>query len=299
METKKFTQFGTFTVIIMSILLIVFAVLLLAHGFLPDQETYLNVFLVLTAMACLIIFYKMTITIDNESISFKLGIGIVGKSYKIADIESCDPVKNSFIYGWGIHKIPKGWLYNVSGLKAIELRFKDSTRVVRIGTDNPDEIAGVITDLIGAESESGNYTPEYKIQSQTKLAIIVLIIAAVFIFGSNYYDSLPTKINMKETQFEINDTYGFSINYSDISAIDTISQMPHIETRTNGLALGKVCKGYFRLTDIGSASLFINFGVSPFVRLVLKNGRVIFFNLKDRQSTIETFEKIKSKSKLN
>jgi len=299
METKKFTQFGTFTVIIMSILLIVFAVLLLAHGFLPDQETYLNVFLVLTAMACLIIFYKMTITIDNESISFKLGIGIVGKSYKIADIESCDPVKNSFIYGWGIHKIPKGWLYNVSGLKAIELRFKDSTRVVRIGTDNPDEIAGVITDLIGAESESGNYTPEYKIQSQTKLAIIVLIIAAVFIFGSNYYDSLPTKINMKETQFEINDTYGFSINYSDISAIDTISQMPHIETRTNGLALGKVCKGYFRLTDVGSACLFINFGVSPFVRLVQKNGSAIFFNLKDHQSTIETFDKIKSKSKLN
>jgi hypothetical protein len=299
METKKFTQFGTFTVIIMSILLIVFAVLLLTHGFLPDQETYLNVFLVLTAVACLIIFYKMTITIDNESISFKLGIGLLGKSYKISDIESCSSVKNSFIYGWGIHKIPKGWLYNVSGLKAIELRFKDSTRVVRIGTDNPDEIAGVITDLIGAESESGNDTPEYKIQSQTKLAIIILIIVAVFIFGSNYYDSLPTKINMKETQFEINGAYGFSINYSDISAIDTISQMPHIETRTNGFALGKVCKGYFRLTDIGSASLFINFGVSPFVRLVLKNGRVIFFNIKDRQSTIETFEKIKSKSKLN
>jgi hypothetical protein len=81
--------------------------------------------------------------------------------------------------------------------------------------------------------------------------------------------------------------------------MDTISQMPNIEMRTDGFAAGKVCKGYFRLTNIGSASLFINFGVSPFVRLVLKNGRVIYFNLKDHQSTIETFEKIKSKATLN
>ena len=295
METKKFTQFGTFTVIIMSVLLIVFAILLINHGFSAESETYLYEILVFTSLTCLLLFYKLTIIVDNEAISFKLGIGLLGKSYEISEIKSCRPVKNLWIYGVGIHKLPNGWLYNVSGLKAIELRFKDSTRVVRIGTDNPNEIAGVITDLIGAES--GNDTPEYKIQSQTKYAIIVLIIVAAVAFGNIYYDSLPTKIDMKETQFEIKGAYGFSINYSDISAIDTVSQMPNIETRTNGFALKKVCKGFFRLTDIGSASLFIDFGGSPFVRLVLKNGRVIFFNMKDRQSTIETFEKLKTKSK--
>jgi len=295
METKKFTQFGTFTVIIMSVLLIVFAILFINHGFSAESETYLYAILVFTSLTCLLLFYKLTIIVDNEAISFKLGIGLLGKSYEISEIKSCRPVKNLWIYGVGIHKLPNGWLYNVSGLKAIELRFKDSTRVVRIGTDNPNEIAGVITDLIGAES--GNDTPEYKIQSQTKYAIIVLIIVAAVAFGNIYYDSLPTKIDMKETQFEIKGAYGFSINYSDISAIDTVSQMPNIETRTNGFALKKVCKGFFRLTDIGSASLFIDFGGSPFVRLVLKNGRVIFFNMKDRQSTIETFEKLKTKSK--
>ena len=295
METKKFTQFGTFTVIIMSVLLIVFAILFINHGFSAESETYLYAILVFTSLTCLLLFYKLTIIVDNEAISFKLGIGLLGKSYEISEIKSCRPVKNLWIYGVGIHKLPNGWLYNVSGLKAIELRFKDSTRVVRIGTDNPNEIAGVITDLIGAES--GNDTPEYKIQSQTKYAIIVLIIVAAVAFGNIYYDSLPTKIDMKETQFEIKGAYGFSINYSDISAIDTVSQMPNIETRTDGFASGKVCKGYFRLTEIGSASLFIDFGGSPFVRLVLKNGRVIFFNMKDRQSTIETFEKLKTKSK--
>ena len=64
--------------------------------------------------------------------------------------------------------------------------------------------------------------------------------------------------------------------------------------KTNGFALGKVCKGNFRLSNIGSAILFINYNVSPFVQIVLKNGQVIFFNLKNRQSTIDIFDKIKS-----
>ena len=177
------------------------------------------------------------------------------------------------------------------------MRFKDSTKVIRIGTDRPDEIAGVIKDLIGSELESEDNTPEYKIQSKTRNTIILIAIVGAIIFCSNYYSSLPTKINMKETQFEISGEYGFSVSYSDISTIDTTSRMPNIEMRTNGFASGNVCKGHFRLTNIGSVNLFINFSVSPFVQLVLKNGQVIYFNLKDRQATIETFEKLKSKTK--
>jgi len=297
MESKRHTQFGTFTVIILYVLLIVFAILLINHGFSAEPETYLYAVLVLTSLASLLLFYKLTIIVDNETISFKLGIGLLGKSYEISEIKSCKPVKNLWIYGVGIRKLPNGWLYNVSGLKAIELRFKDSTKVIRIGTDRPDEIAGVIKDLIGTELESEDDKPEYKIQSKTRNTIILIAIVGAIAGGNIYYDSLPTKINMKETQFEISGEYGFSVSYSDISTIDTTSRMPNIEMRTNGFASGNVCKGHFRLTNIGSVNLFINFSVSPFVQLVLKNGQVIYFNLKDRQATIETFEKLKSKAK--
>jgi len=298
MESKKITQFGTFTVIILCVLLIVFAISLINHGFSADQETYLYAVLVLTFTVCLLTFYKLTIIVDNTTVSFKLGIGLLGKSYEISEIKSCKPVKNLWIYGVGIRKLPNGWLYNVSGLKAIELRFKDSTKVIRIGTDRPDEIAEVIKDLIGTELESEDDKPEYKIQSKTRNTIILIAIVGAIAGGDIYYSSLPTKIDMKETQLEISGGYGFSINYNDISTIDTICQMPKIEMRTNGFASGKVCKGHFRLTNIGSANLFINFGVSPFVQLVLKNGQVIYFNLKDHQSTIETFNEIKTKTGL-
>jgi len=273
--------------------------LLVIRGFSDEQETYMYATLVFIFMVCLLNFYKLTIIIDNTTVSFKLGIGIFGKSYKIADIKSCEPVVDSFLNGWGIHKIPGGWLYNVSGFRAIELTFKDTDKVVRIGTNKGDEITEVISGLLNSKQESEENIPTRKSTSKTKNTVIFLVLVGAIIGGFIYYGSRPITIDMKENQFGITGEYGLSVNYNDISAIDTIRQMPNIETRTNGFALGSVCKGYFRLSELGNAKLFINFKVSPFVQLVLKNGRVIFFNLKDRQSTIETFEEIKAKAKLN
>ncbi len=282
----------------MSALLIVFATLLFVRGFSPGAETYMFATLVLIFTVCLLTFYKLTIIVDDTTVSFKLGIGVFGKSYKITDIESCKPVVYSFLNGWGIHKISGGWLYNVSGFRAIELTFKDTDKIVRIGTNKGEEITELICGFLGSKQESEENILTRKRTSKTKNTIIFLAVIVAIVVGSLYYGSMPVTIDVKESQFKISGLYGFSINYNDISAIDTISQMPHIEMRTNGSSTGKVCKGYFRLTNIGSASLFIDFSVSPFVRLVLKNGRVIFFNLKDRQSTIETFNNIKTKAGL-
>ena len=299
MESKKYTQFGTFIAIIMSVLLVIAASLLIKHGFSANQETYLYAFLVLVFLACLLTFYKLTIIVDSTTVSFKLGIGLLGRSYEISEIKSCNPVKNLWIYGVGIHiyKLPNSWLYNVSGSKAIELRFKDSSKVVRIGTNQPDEVVAVIRELTGTHLEEINNMPEYKIQSQIRNTIIFIAAVGAIIWGFSYYESRPITVNIKETQFEITGDYGFSRDYSDIAAIDTITQMPNIEWKTDGFAARGVCKGYFKLTEVGGACLFIDFKVSPFVRLVLKSGQVIYFNLKDRQSTIEVFDKLKAKTK--
>ena len=40
--------------------------------------------------------------------------------------KSITTVTNSLIFGWGIRYIPDGWLYNVSGIKAVENRFHNS-----------------------------------------------------------------------------------------------------------------------------------------------------------------------------
>ena len=114
------------------------------------------VFVALTMLVCLVIFYKLTITIDSESVSFRLGIGLISRKYYISDIQSCKAVRNSFIYGIGIKKIPGGWLYNVSGLNSIELTFKNKGSKVRIGTNNADTISSIVNLMLRKENKGRN-----------------------------------------------------------------------------------------------------------------------------------------------
>ena len=53
------------------------------------------------------------------------------------------PVTNKWYYGWGIKRTPHGWLFNVSGLQAVEITLR-SAKKYRIGTDEPERLADAI-----------------------------------------------------------------------------------------------------------------------------------------------------------
>lgn len=61
-------------------------------------------FVVLTFIICLLIFYKLTIIIDDTHLTFIMGIGLIRKSYFLPDIERCIPVRNSVWWGIGIRR---------------------------------------------------------------------------------------------------------------------------------------------------------------------------------------------------
>jgi hypothetical protein len=42
--------------------------------------------------------------------------------------------------GWGIRWIGRGWLWNVSGLRAVELELRDGRRF-RVGSNRPERLA--------------------------------------------------------------------------------------------------------------------------------------------------------------
>ena len=90
-------------------------------------------------VVCIILFPSLTVTGDDNLIEVRFGPGLIRKKFLLEDIESCRPVKNQWWYGWGIRKIPRGWLFNVSGLDAVELLMKNG-RVYRIGTDEPQTL---------------------------------------------------------------------------------------------------------------------------------------------------------------
>ena len=148
MNTKKYTQFGTLMVIIF-VPIIIFSIIMIFTEGLQDTSALVAYSIVsLSMIAAMLFFYKLTIEIDDAFISFKLGIGWFGRKYRIDNLISCKPVKNSIWYGMGARLLPNGWLFNVSGLKAIELSFKNKKSIIRIGTNKPEEIAEIVTTLI-------------------------------------------------------------------------------------------------------------------------------------------------------
>ena len=81
----------------------------------------------------------MDIKIDNEKIAFSMGIPFFKKEIPLKKITSLRKEKSSWVQGWGIKKIHKGWMWNISGFDIVRLELKDG-KVFVFGTDKVDEI---------------------------------------------------------------------------------------------------------------------------------------------------------------
>ena len=148
METKSFTQHGILMYFIFIPLIIINLYLFVEASANPGGQTKYYAILSLLFLLCLACFNKITITITKTTLSFSMGVGLIKKTYPMSDIQSCTPVKNNIMNGWGIRRILGGWLYNVSGFQAIELRFKNENKIIRIGTNKPEEVVTEVKKFI-------------------------------------------------------------------------------------------------------------------------------------------------------
>jgi hypothetical protein len=135
----RHTQIGYVIIcaLFFSIVLIAYLMSLYRFNFIP--------FIVMIILAvCLLLFATLTVTIQAEVLEIRFGPGIIRKQFLLRDIASCRIVRNPLYYGWGIHLTPHGWLYNVSGSNAVEIRMKTGKKY-RIGTDVPEELERAIS----------------------------------------------------------------------------------------------------------------------------------------------------------
>jgi hypothetical protein len=86
-----------------------------------------------------ILFHALTIRIDDGTLTWYFGPRFWTNELSIDEIERVEQVRNSPWMGWGIRRLRDGWLYNVSGLDAVEVETNDGT-VVRLGTDEPEAL---------------------------------------------------------------------------------------------------------------------------------------------------------------
>lgn len=138
----KHTQTGYLLLIALGIPL-----LILFFAMITAEVTKIMSIVCFTLLLALALSYSLTVEIDKIRLSVKFGFGIINKKFILKDIESCHAVKNPWYYGWGIHLTPHGWLYNISGFDAVEIKMKNS-KTYRIGTDEAKKLEHALLQAI-------------------------------------------------------------------------------------------------------------------------------------------------------
>ncbi|HEY3256250.1 MAG TPA: hypothetical protein VGJ91_19965 [Polyangiaceae bacterium] len=108
------------------------------------------VFAVALLGLCLLLFPTLTAVVQGDTLCCFFGLGLIRRQIPVREILSVSVVRNPWRYGWGLRSIPGGWLWNVSGSDAVELRLRDGKRF-RIGTDQ----ANVLREAIANASRAG------------------------------------------------------------------------------------------------------------------------------------------------
>ena len=132
------TQIGYFLLFAYSVVIALLGLLVFVLGFGP-----LPLIGMLIVLVALCLFATLTVSVGSRTMTVRFGPGVIRKSFRLEDIETVQAVKNPWYYGWGIRYTPRGWLYSVSGLSAIELKMK-SGKTCRIGTDDPTGLTNAL-----------------------------------------------------------------------------------------------------------------------------------------------------------
>ena len=93
-----------------------------------------------------VLFSSLTVTVTDQELVFYFGPGFWTRRFALDDIVSAEVVRNSALHGWGIRYTRHGWLYNVSGLQAVQVTIRGEEQI-RIGTDEPEALKQALDEV--------------------------------------------------------------------------------------------------------------------------------------------------------
>jgi len=150
--------------------------------------------------------------------------------------------------------------------------------------------------LIKAQKYDGNiYDENGKLRkgAEKQLVIpgVICAVTLIFVTVALYFAFQPAKISFLEEGIQIHGMYGDVYTWESIENVSLEEELPTIEMRTNGSAIGSKLKGYFRTKELGSGKLFVDTENPPFIYLETNKG-VVIFNMNDKDETREFFSRI-------
>ena len=144
MNTYRHTQRAPLCLLLYALAVVLFVVGWLLHDVPPFRFLYPPLILVLAVS-----FHHLTVEDQGDRLSISFGpIPLFRRSVKYDDIISPDVGRTTILDGWGIHvSLRGGWVWNLWGRDCVVIRFKNGG-TLRVGTDDADNLAGIIAQTI-------------------------------------------------------------------------------------------------------------------------------------------------------
>ncbi len=110
-----------------------------------------------------------------------------------------------------------------------------------------------------------------------RVAMIVLAFCLGLVLSLLMRGLSESRLLVDEQGIEITGTYGERLEPEAIESVSLSGSLPGIRMKTNGFALGKTYKGYFRTTTGEVVKLVLDSQRPPFLLITRKTGEKIYF----------------------
>ncbi len=138
------TQYG-YTGILTTVLMVVVAWFSLPETFSDDSRIGLLMAVFMVGLVAFTFWFsKLRVLVSDDEITTTFGLGKPHRVIQLSEVIEVRQVRNTWIQGWGVRRVPRGWMYNVWGLDAVELELTADT-IFRIGTDDAERLHASIS----------------------------------------------------------------------------------------------------------------------------------------------------------
>lgn len=142
-KSYEHTQIGYLTITAIGVVLIYLIYLMIASEF-----NWVTLIVTLILGIALFLFATLKVTIDDDWLEIRLGIGMIRRKIPLQDIQSVHVIQYPWYCGWGLRVSLRGeMIYSVSGLGAIKINTNNGVKVI-IGTDTPEELSSALRKAI-------------------------------------------------------------------------------------------------------------------------------------------------------
>jgi hypothetical protein len=291
MRHYRHTQIGRPILIIMGVVTAVLAAVTIV-----SRDWTLMLLLPVPLLIVIANFCALTVTVTDDALEVSFGIGLIRRRFPLRTIRSFRRVQTPWYAGWGIHFLPSGWVYNIAGSDAVELKRVHATRV-RVGTDEPDKLVEVLARVAphasAPASGDDGASPAF-----TGLIAIVVVLVTASAGGMIYLSSRPVRVTIADNLLTINGgTYREKVPLTDIRGVSIADTLPPLGTRTNGFALGDTLRGTFTLQRGGSARLYVQRHHPPYLTITTRDHPVIV-SYDDPNQTRELYDRLRQSTGL-